>query len=68
MGGGHPQFQVYGGSCRFEDCEIAHNFDDLTNIGSEVAFAWNQVKWTPSILLANDILSKILKKKFFCFG
>lgn len=43
MGGGFPQLQSHGGTCHFEDCEIAHNFDDLTNIGTELSFAFKQV-------------------------
>ena len=43
MGGGFPQLQNHGGSCYFEDCELGHNFDDLTNIGTELSFAFNQV-------------------------
>ena len=28
---------------RIDDCELGHNLDDLTNTGSELAFAFKQV-------------------------
>lgn len=43
MGGGFPAFVMYGGSVHIEDCEFAHNFDDLTDVGSELGFAFKQV-------------------------
>ena len=43
MGGGFPALQHVGGTCHYEDCELGHNFDDLTDIGAELSFAWRQV-------------------------
>ena len=52
IGGGFPQFSCYGGSVTFENCEIGHNFDDLTNIGTELSYAFNQVKLLNDYFLA----------------
>ena len=43
MGGGFFAFSMFGGAVRIDDCELGHNFDDITDIGSELGFAFNQV-------------------------
>lgn len=49
MGGGFPALAMFGGRVHIEDCEFGHNFDDLTDIGSELGFAFKQVRLDPLV-------------------
>lgn len=42
MGGGFLALSLLGGSAEWKECVIGHNFDDLTNVGAELSFAWKQ--------------------------
>lgn len=43
MGGGFIAFGMFGGCLLLDDCEFGHNFDDASDIGSELGFAFKQV-------------------------